>query len=213
MATYQPVSAFHIRQVNLNGDIKYTSRWLETELTISTLSSIDSSRYIRDQETEQLSSYHYINSTDWFVGAALSHQRNQELSLAYRYQGLFGGGNKFLTSETINALALTGIAFSREKSIDGNSTSGSEVEIPLIVQVDFFKFTHPNMQVTMDNAGYVSLTQAGRYRYDGNITFAWELIKDFSLTINLYSNYDSRPLDLGSSKIDYGLVMGLAYKF
>ncbi len=202
-----------IGQVNLNGDIKYTSRWLETELTISTLSSIDSSRYIRDQETEQLSSYHYINSTDWFVGAALSHQRNQELSLAYRYQGLFGGGNKFLTSETINALALTGIAFSREKSIDGNSTSGSEVEIPLIVQVDFFKFTHPNMQVTMDNAGYMSLTQAGRYRYDGNITFAWELIKDFSLTINLYSNYDSRPLDLGSSKIDYGLVMGLAYKF
>lgn len=202
-----------IGQVNLNGNIKYTSRWLETELTVSTLASIDSSHYIRDQETEQLSSYHYIKSSDWFAGAAISHQRNQELSLAYRYQGMLGGGNKFLTSETINAIALTGIAFSKEKSIDGVSTGGTEMEIPLILQIDFFKYTHPNMQVTMNNAGYISLTQAGRYRYDGSITFAWELIKDFSLTLNLYGNYDSKPLDLGSNKIDYGLVMGLAYKF
>jgi len=202
-----------IGQVNLNADIKYTTRWLETELTVSTLSSIDSSHYIRDQETEQLSFYHYIKSSDWFAAAAVSHQRNEELSLAYRYQGILGGGNKFLTGETINALALTGFAFSEEKSINGNSTGGTELEIPLILQIDFFKFTHPNMQITMNNAGYVSITQAGRYRYDGNVTFAWELIKDFSLTINLYGNYDSKPLDLGSSKIDYGLVMGLAYKF
>jgi len=202
-----------IGQVNLNGDIKYTTRWLETELTISTLSTIDSSRFTRDQETEQLSSYHYINSSDWFAAVVISHQRNEELSLAHRYQGLLGGGNKFLTEETVDALVLTGLAFSQEKSIDGQSNSGAEVEIPLILQLNFFKFTHPNMQITMNNAGYLSLTQAGRYRYDGNITFAWELIKNFSLTINLYSNFDSKPLDIGSSRIDYGLVMGLAYKF
>jgi len=41
-----------IGQFNLNGDVKYTSKWLETELTISTLSSIDSSHFTRDQETE-----------------------------------------------------------------------------------------------------------------------------------------------------------------
>jgi len=162
-----------IGQVNLNADIKYTTRWLETELIVSTLSSIDSSHYIRDQESQQLSSYHYINSTDWIIGAGLSHQRNQELSLAYRYQGLLGGGNKFLTTETMNAMVLTGLAFSEEKSLDPSATSGSEMDIPVILQINFFRYTHPNMQITMNNAGYVSLTQAGRYRYDGTITFAW----------------------------------------
>lgn len=202
-----------IGQLNLNSDIKYTSRWLETELTVSTLASIDSSKFTRDQQTEQLSSYYYIKSSDWFAGIALSHQSNQALSLAHRYQGVFGVGNKFLTAETINALALTGIAFSQEKSLDGVSPGGLEVDIPVVLKVDFFKFTHPNMQVTMNNAAYLSLTQSGRYRYDGNITLSWDLIKDFSLSINLYGNFDSKPIDTGSSRIDYGLVMGLTYKF
>jgi len=202
-----------IGQFNLNGNVKYTSRWLETELTVSTLASIDSSKFTKDQETEQLNSYHYIKSSDWFVGIVLSHQSNQELSLAHRYQGVFGGGNKFLTTETMNAIVLTGIAFSEERSIGGESTSGGEVDIPLILQLDFFKFTHPNMQISMTNAAYASLTQSGRYRYDGNLTFAWELVKDFSVTINLYGDYDSKPLDVTSSRVDYGLVTGLAYKF
>jgi hypothetical protein len=202
-----------IGQFNLNGDIKYTSHWLETELTVNGLGSIDSAGFSRDQETEQLSSYHYINSSDWFAVIAFSHQRNKELSLAHRYQGMFGGGNKLLAEQTIDAIVLSGVAFNEETSIDGLSPKELQVEIPLIIRLDFFKFSHPNMQITMSNAAYVSLTEAGRFRYDGNLTFAWELIKDFSLTINLYGNYDSKPLDPGSGKTDYGLVTGLAYKF
>jgi hypothetical protein len=200
-------------QFNLNGSVKHTSRLLITELTVNALGSIDSSRFSRDQETEQLGSYHYILNSNWFVEAALSHQTNKQLSLAHRYQELFGGGNKFLAGQTIEAFALTGIAIAQEESITGQSGKGNEMEIPLIVKLDFFKFSHPNLQITMTNAGYISLTQAKRYRYDGNINVSWELFSDFYFTNNLYANYDSKPLDSGGGKIDYGLVMGISYKF
>ncbi|WP_426670264.1 DUF481 domain-containing protein [Mucilaginibacter sp. McL0603] len=200
-------------QFNLNGSVKHTSRLLITELTVNALGSIDSSGFSRDQETEQLGSYHYILNSNWFAEAALSHQTNKELSLAHRFQELIGGGNKFLAGQTIEAFALTGIAIAQEESLSGQSGKGNQMEIPVIIKLDYFKFAHPNMQITMTNAGYISLTQAKRYRYDGNISFSWELFSDFSFTTNLYGNYDSKPLDPGSGKIDYGLVMGLSYKF
>ncbi|WCT14470.1 DUF481 domain-containing protein [Mucilaginibacter jinjuensis] len=203
-----------IGQFNLNASVKHTSRWLQSELSLSELGSIDSSRFSLDQEKEQVSSYHYIKSSAWFAEVALSHQRNVELSLAHRYQGLLGAGNKIIKAQTIEGFILTGIAASKEISIEGLSPrGGTQVEIPVMLKLDYFKFSHPNMQVSMTNTAYVSLSQSGRYRYDGNLNVSWTLITDFSLTTNLYGNFDSKPLDAGSAKTDYGLVVGIAYKF
>ncbi len=203
----------NIGQFNLSGTVKHTSRLLITELDVNGLGSIDSGKFSRDQETEQLTTYHYINNSDWIVDAGLSHQTNKELSLAHRFQELLGGGNKFLAGETMEAYALTGIAINQEESIGGQTPKGVETEIPLVLNLDYFKFSRPNLQITMNNAAYISLSTAGRYRYDGTINISWELFSDFYYTTNLYGNYDSKPLEPASGKIDYGIVVGISYKF
>ncbi len=202
-----------IGQFNLNGDVKHTTRWLQSELTVSELGSIDSSHFSLDQSKEQLSSYHYIKSSAWFADVGISHQRNVELSLAARYQGMVGPGYKFLAEQTINAFVLSGVAVSSEQSLGGQSPNGRQIEIPVVVKLDYFKYKQPNMQITMTNAAYFSLTKKGRFRYDGGISFSWELVSDFYLTTNLYGNYDNKPLDQGPAKVDYGLVLGITYKF
>jgi hypothetical protein len=136
-----------------------------------------------------------------------------ELSLAHRYQGLFGGGNKFITGQAVEAFALSGVAVGSERSIGGAEPKGLQTEIPLIVKLDYFKYTHPNLQVTFTNAAYKSLSTSGRYRYDGDISVSWELFYHFYYTLNVFGNYDSKPLDAGSGKADYGLVMGITYRF
>ncbi|WP_448699258.1 DUF481 domain-containing protein [Mucilaginibacter sp. AW1-3] len=201
-----------IGQFNVNANIVHTTRWLTSELTVSELGSIDSAGFSRDQEGVQLSSYHFIKSSSWFSVASVSYQRNKELSLDHRFQGMGGFGNKFVSEQYIELMALSGISANQEKSIAG-VTSNLLAEIPVVLKIDYFKFKHPNMQIGMTNAAYVSLSQWGRIRYDGNITFAWELLPDFDFTNNLYGNFDSRPTDVGSGKIDYGIVMGITYKF
>jgi hypothetical protein len=197
----------------MSGNVKYTTGRLVTEFVINALGSIDSTGFSRDQETEQLSSYHYIKSSSWFIEAAAAHQRNLELSLAHRYQGMLGGGNKFLAEATFSAFALTGITLASEQSTIPQPPEGRQIEIPLILKLDYFKYTKPNLQVTMTNAAYASLTVKGRYRYDGSLNFSWTIITDFSFTTNLYANLDTKPLNELSNKVDYGVVMGLSYKF
>jgi hypothetical protein len=201
-----------IGQVNVNGNVTYVTKWLQSELTVSELGSIDSSGFSRDQETIQLTSFHYIGNSTWLIGALAGYQRNQELSLDHRFQGSLAGGNKIISEPYFDLMILSGISGSEEQSVDGIS-SGLLFEIPIIVRLDYFKFQHPDLQVSMSNAAYISLSQAGRYRYDGSIDFSWELVKDFYYTINLTSDYDSKPADTGSAKVDYGIVMGISYKF
>ncbi|HEY2582398.1 MAG TPA: DUF481 domain-containing protein [Mucilaginibacter sp.] len=203
----------YIGQFNLNATVKYTSRALQSELTVNELGSIDSTGFSRDQESVALSFYHYFGNSSWFGAAALGYQRNQELSLAHRYQGMLGGGNKFVSDQHFEILALSGLAANTEESLTGVSSQGLLVEIPLIVKLDYFRFKSPNMQISMTNAGYLSLSQTGRYRYDGTIYFSWELISNFYFTTNLYANYDSKPADIGSGKLDYGIVMGISFRF
>jgi len=202
-----------IGQVNLNANIAYVTKWLQTELAVSELGSIDSSGFSRDQETVQLASFHYIGNTTWVMAGLVGYQRNEELSLDHRYQAALAGGNKIISETYFDLLILSGISTNEEQSVEGVSSKSLLFEIPLIVRLDYFKFQHPDLQVSMSNAAYISLSQAGRYRYDGSIDFSWELVKDFYYTINLTSDYDSKPADVGSAKVDYGIVMGISYKF
>jgi hypothetical protein len=201
-----------IGQFNLSGTAKYSSRSLESTLTVNELGSIDSGKFSRDQESVQLGTYHYINNTPWVAGVALVYQRNIELALSHRYQGILAAGNKVVAEHNVELLIMSGISGSTEQSI-GGVESGALVEIPLIVRLDYFKFRNPNMQISMVNSGFASLSQKGRYRYDGSIYFSFELVKDFYFTTNLYTNFDSKPPDAGSNKIDYGIVTGISYKF
>ena len=122
-----------------------------------------------------------------------------------------GIGNKLFIKNTWRLLATTGMTFSQEKSTAGVS-SGLLFEIPLMFQFNFYQFRHPDIQISSTQTAYFSLSQAGRVRWDGSTTFSWQLIRFFYLNINPYTNYDNQPPGDGS-KFDYGIVVGLSYKF
>jgi hypothetical protein len=154
----------------------------------------------------------YDLGSSWFAAGLLGYQRNLELSIARRFQEMLGAGNKLFVRETWQLRLLSGLAFNQEKSTAGVS-SGTLLEIPVMLRFDFFKYTHPNIQITTSHAGFFSITEKGRFRYGGNTTFSWEIVHDFYVTLNLYTNYDSKPPATSASNTDYGIVMGITYKF
>jgi hypothetical protein len=200
-----------IGQMNLNATVKYFTKSFQNELSLSSIGSIDSSKYSRDNENVELFTNYEFNSS-WSAAGVLGYQRNLALSIARRYQEIVGAGNKLFLRETWQLLLLSGVAFNQEKSTAGVS-SGTLLEIPVMLRFDFFKFTHPNIQISTSHTAFFSITESGRFRYTGNTSFSWEIIHDFSVTLTLYSNYDNKPPSSTADKTDYGVVMGISYKF
>jgi hypothetical protein len=81
------------------------------------------------------------------------------------------------------------------------------------LQFNFYQFRHPDIQINSTQTVYFSLSQPGRIRYDGNTTFSWQLVRYFYLNISPYTNFDSKPPAGSTSTFDYGIVVGLSYKF
>jgi hypothetical protein len=197
-------------QTNLSSSIHYASNKFDYLVSASLNGSIDSSKYSRDREDMGLFVTRNTGPS-WFVAVNFSYQRNLELNIARRYQEIIGGGNKLFVRQSWTLLATSGLAFNQEKSTGGVS-SGLLLEIPLSLRFNFFKYRHPNIQITSIQSVFFSLSQSGRVRFNSNTTFSWELVKNFRLNINPYLNYDNQPPE-GNSNYDYGTSIGLSFTF
>ncbi|MDH7460411.1 DUF481 domain-containing protein [Chitinophagaceae bacterium 26-R-25] len=200
-----------VGQASISALVQYSTPSFENELSLSSISSIDSSHFSRDQGNVALYSGYNITSTV-FAAGMLQYQRNLELSIARRYQEMLGGGMKFFVRENWELQGLTGLAINQEKSTDDGAPSVVTLEIPVMMRFNFFKFRHPDIQISTNQALYFSLTEKGRVRFDGSTNFSWQLIRYFYLKVNPYTNYDSKP-PAGSSNFDYGMTVGISYKF
>ncbi len=198
-------------QVNFNAGLQVATKHVDYLLSVSSIASIDSSSYSRDNENLQLFASYDV-STSWFVAAGGQYQRNLELSIARRFLGLIGPGYKVFIEKNWRLLATTGISFSQEKSTE-NAESGLLYEVPVMFQFNFYKGHKPDITINSTQAVYFSLSEAGRVRYDGSTSFSWQLVRYFYLRVNPYINYDSKPPAGNNSNLDYGIVLGLSYEF
>lgn len=210
-AGFSYAKSSEIGQLNLSTAVGFATRRWEFQLQASEIASIDSGKFSRDNESIQLFGA-YTVSKNWFLSSALQYQRNLELSIARRYLELFGAGNKLVVRDSWQLYAITGISVTQEKSTEG-IVNPTALEIPLMFRFNFYKFQHPDIQITTSWTGYFSLTEQGRFRYDGTTSFSWQLIRYFYLTINPYSSFDTKPPSGTGAKFDFGVAMSITYKF
>jgi len=160
-----------IGQINLSSNLQYATEKLQYQLTASSIWSIDTSEFSRDREDAGGTVAWNFRPT-WFTTAGLYYQRNLELSLARRYQELIGAGNKIFLRPTWQLLAFSGLAFDQELSTTGTE-SGLLLEIPVVINFNFYKYHNPDIQISSTQSVFFGLTQAGRIRYDNKINFSW----------------------------------------
>lgn len=198
-------------RINFDGTLNYVSKNQEFKLATTGLYSQTDTGFSRDMEEVNLKDNLYF-TTRSFATAFLNYQRNLELGLARRFQEGVGIGNKFITSKSVYVWGRSGFVFNQEKSVEGIS-SGTLTELFAQLQFNFFRFTKPEINLDFTQTVYYGLTDAGRFRSDGATNLSWEIINDFKLNLNFYSNYDSKPPVKGSSNLDYGVVIGFKYTF
>ncbi|HEY2350262.1 MAG TPA: hypothetical protein VGH64_14695, partial [Puia sp.] len=84
-----------IGQVNFSASLQLATRLFNYQLSLSTIASIDSGKYSRDNENAILINSYDLTPT-WFLSGAAQYQRNLELSISRRYLFLLGLGNKLI---------------------------------------------------------------------------------------------------------------------
>jgi Protein of unknown function, DUF481 len=198
-------------RVNFDGTLNYLAKNQESAISVSTVYSVTDSGMTRDREDIGIISNYYFSPT-WFTTGFLAYQRNLELGINRRYQEGLGLGNKFITKKIAYAWARGGLVFNQEKSTEGTS-SGNLAEIFTQLQLNFFKFTKPEVKFDITQTIYMGITDKGRFRSDGEFNLSWEIARNFKLTFQVYNNYDNRPPVATSSNFDYGIVFGLSYFF
>lgn len=209
-AGYSYTKSSEIGRLNIDGKLKYAKSKLELLFAGNVITTIDSSTVNRENEDVSFTS-RFLTDTRWYSGLSLRYQRSIELGLLNRWQEGGGIGYKILQRQHSFARALSGIVVNQEKDFEFNKSTSWEWSTTL--GYDFFSFNKPNITISMRQGLYVSLSQKGRIRNEGDLAIYWELIDDFSINISVYHYYDSKSPGTDISKTDYGYVTGLNYKF
>ena len=196
---------------NFDGVMNIQMQRLNTNLAGSMFLSQTDSNWVRDRESFSINSFYIINP--WIAaGGLFKYQRNLELGLARRFQEGAGVGVSMLNKNNFQIRVISGLVVNQEKNIEGVRFP-TQVEIPLQLYLEYFKFTDPNISITTTQSSYMSLTDAGRVRWDGETRVSWEIISDLALSLQFYHNFDNRPPSGNNRKWDYGTVLGLKYQF
>ncbi len=206
---YNYTRSSDIGRFNFDTQTSYKSERIGVELTSSVINTREEDTTYRERGNITLALNYYLNPA-WYAIALASYQRNLELGIYRRLQEGLGIANNFVLRQHMKASIGLGVVLNQEFNAD-LTPSGSLVEIPLILQWNFFKFSDPNIQLSTSQVFYTSASQKGRFRLDGETRATWKVIQDLALTVTCYNNYDSQPPTENASKFDFGVVIGVSY--
>ncbi|RPD39021.1 DUF481 domain-containing protein [Chitinophaga barathri] len=204
----------NIGRINGSNSLSYATRLWTYQLTGDIIYTIDEE--FRGIEKADLALGGYIEFwKKWFSVTQVQYQRITELGVTARIQGTEGLGPILIKNRHNDLRLATGVSVQQEYSADsikGDSRSSS-VEIPVFFNYYLFRLGTPRLQLQVSNNVFFSTTQPGRWRFDQNTTVSWKIIKHLNTDLQLYTNFDSKPLDASARKVDYGVVFSIGYSW
>jgi hypothetical protein len=145
----------------------------------------------------------------YFNHTGASWETNDELAIDYRVALSLGLGKNLIDSNKMKLAVTGGLQGLTEKDSVGETTESLEGLI--ILRLSSWRFDTPELDLTTTISIYPGITEAGRYRSDGDISLKWEVLEDFNLSISAFGNFDSESSDEGDD-YDYGIITGIEWE-
>ena len=186
--------------LNTSGNARYQVTRSETNFSFSS--------YFQSQDNVSATSrnaislgYQWFPARHWSVGGSAQLQQNQELGLALR--AILGAGGFRTLAQTSHTEFKAGLGLlgTSERSYGVDSvTLGLEAQLG--TSFDLFSFDKPKLEVTTTLQLNPSLTELGRIRGEFDGRARYEIIRNFTVGLNLEDSYDSRPATSAATKND-----------
>jgi len=136
---------------------------------------------------------------------------NTELGLKLRLSLGAGPGKAIIQTNRTNLGVVVGLMANREWALDSMQSINNNIEGILSLRFLRFKYDSPKSNISTALSFYPGLIPWGRYRTEISLDLSQEIVKDFTIGLNGYLSYDSNPISIGASSIDYGANLTIGY--
>ena len=195
---------------NLNGNLDGRSRSHEVLLSLSSTFTGQPGGLGTDRNDLNLQYWKSL-SRNWLVGSYNDFLSSQEQDLDLRATiGAVVGRHLKRTNRTSITISSGATYTSERYRHEQGPSRRSNAESLLGLRFSIFRFD--STQLTADTKVFPSLTDTGRVRIDSNINGKIDFTHNLYWTVNIYSNYDSRP-PTTTPRSDYGVTFGLGWSF
>jgi len=207
---YSLTRADNQHEITMQGEVRYRGRDVGTRL--------EGSSYLRTRSGSRTTRNNYSLSVQrflpkrWAAWAIGQIQQNQELQLDYRTLVGIGPARQLILTNTMDFMAYTGGAVTREKyaTADTGTYSG---EALIGGRFAAFRHSFPKLDFSTELQVFPSLTDGGRLRTDLRLRLSYELLKDFTVGVSGFYTRDNRPPDPATPTDDYSLSTTVGWTF
>ena len=209
-AGYNYTKSSGIAQLNFNSDTVYRRPAFSARLTAS-LTQTDQENEEPDRRAYIEGSYVRFRSQNWFVVGQGRFETNESLGIKLRSQGGFAYGPRLINTNRQQMGIAGGIAVNDERGVDVEPVVN--VEGLVLFQWSYFRYDSPKSNIDVSFQYYPSLSNAGRQRVQFDSTLKHEVLKDFTVSLNFYDSYDSRPPNTAFDTNDLGVVFSIGWTY
>src|SRR5262245_40028139 len=169
---YAFTKATEVEQFNFNADFDYETEQHSRSLELSSQHSKSGSDESSSRNVATYQTYHLLEDR-WFRGWLANYENNDALGLEYRVTGAAILGRSFYPSPDLRIRTFGGIGVNEE--CFNQEDSQQSLEGVLGVSIDWFRFSHPELDFTTTLGVLPSLSELGRVRSSLNTTLKWEI--------------------------------------
>lgn len=199
---YTLTKANNNQQFSGNFDLGYMSEKTKYNLYFGMIRSFQESDDFTSTITRTNGGFIYRRFIvrDWFMllNADLLQSSEQKLALRSNIKG--GVGNYVVKNLKMNLGLAAGVAWAYEDYEDLVDDSRNSAEA--FLAAEFVIFDLGDLELASKCFAYPSLTEAGRFRTDFNISVKYDFPLDIFIKLNYTLNYDNQPA-IGAPKSDY----------
>ena len=208
---YNFAKANSVSQFNGSGSIsRRTSKYFWGVDTSSNSSS--SSDNPSSQRANLAFNYSKLRPNRWLTSGILNFDTNDELNIVLR-TSLGGGGGRILRQTDHSDFILQGGLLLSREELGGTAETSDSVESYGMIQWDWYKFTHPDIDLSTDVMIIPSITDKGRVRGQIDVTLSWKIVGALRWKIDFYDSYDNQPQTTDASTNDYGVNTSVTYRW
>ena len=194
----------------LGGEVRYPTRARLTTVSFNT-------RYSRRDDADDIvrldgSLVHLRHfAKRWFYGGIISGTRNSQLSVDVRATIGGGLGRGLVESNKVQLLLWVAPAYAREKFTDQDAADA----IPLLFLTDFAVFLWESLDTELSARLSVLpiLNDWGRWRIAFRLDARREMVKNFTVSLGVSEDFDSRPPAIGANQNDLSVTTSLGWTF
>jgi hypothetical protein len=191
--------------------LNYRSEARLVSLAIDARRSSSGDGQVSQRNNSTLTYRRFVADRHWDPVGFGAVERNDELGLDRRAT-LGGGMARWLKDTNSSRISfMGGLVGTRESEKDALESEDS-VEAAAGINLDWFRYEDPELDVSMQLAVYERLSGDQRTRGNLDVDLRWELVSDFFWGFSIYYSFNTRPIG-EAARQDYGVVTTIGWQF